>query len=360
MTCSHCARETPDLPFCTFCGADLGGSTDRHGRRLGRFAAHPHEHVLRPAVASTLLPHAGHSQLRDFRVAGLTGVAVIVGLTVAGFVGAALVACAILVPALFLLYLYETEVYRHEPLAVLARSLVWGAVVGVALTLAANNLVHPDQDGVITNLGEVLLAGLAIPVAAEIFKPALLLPLQRRFGESVDGLTFGVAAGLGYALAETAVNFHGEILDAATRLPLQSWLLTMVSAGVLVPLMQGACAGAVATAVWRLRRRRGGELAVVILAAAILAHVAFTLGSTMLLVFDAPAWVVPIWQAMIVVGLLVGVRVLLHDALLEEAHDMGLADRRCSHCERLVEAAGFCPTCGLALVATPRARAVRS
>jgi hypothetical protein len=60
----------------------------------------------------------------------------------------------------------------------------------------------------------------------------------------------------------------------------------------------------------------------------------------------------------IVAALLLHLRVMLHDALLDEAEGMGLRAVHCSHCGREVEAAGFCPECGAAVAASPRKTAI--
>ena len=42
-TCDHCGHETPDEPFCTYCGSDRqAGNEDPRGR-LHHYAAHPGE-----------------------------------------------------------------------------------------------------------------------------------------------------------------------------------------------------------------------------------------------------------------------------------------------------------------------------
>ena len=354
MTCPHCRRETEAAAFCTFCGADLrDGDGPRRRRRLGSYAAHPHQHVALPAIFSTLLPHAAHHQLHELRAAGLAGLALVLVAAAVGFPGAALAGAAILVPALFLLYLREVEVYRREPFAVLLRSFGWGVIVGTALTLLANVAAGSAPEDSVDG-GQVAVLAVAVPLVASLLTPLLVLGLRRRFGQSVDGLTFGVAAGLGYALAETAVNFAPVIADAATQVSTQSWILTVLSAGMLVPLLHGCVAGAMASGWWRLRSGSRRDLPLLTIVAAPLAAVSFASGSAILAAAGASPWVVVLWQAVIVALLLVGIRILLHDALLEEAHAMGLSERICAHCNERVEAADFCPRCGLALAASPR------
>ena len=354
MTCAHCHRDTEAGAFCTFCGAAQHSEAATAGRaRLGRYAAHPHQHVAIPEVFSTLLPHAAHHQLHEFRAAGFAGLALMLALAALGFPGAALAGAALLVPALFLLYLREVEVYRREPLAVLARSFGWGLLVGAILTGLANLLAGSAVDETVDS-GQIVVIAALVPLLASLATPALILGLRRRFGQTVDGLTFGIAAGLGYALAETLINFGPVIADAATQVEAQSWTLTVLSAGMLVPLVHGSVAGLMAGAWWRLRTGSRRDLPLLVIVAAPLAAISFAAGSALLAALGVPAWGVTIWQVAIVALLLIAVRVLLHDALLDEAHAMGLTERLCPHCHRTFEAAGFCPECGRALAASPR------
>src|SRR5580692_5554347 len=114
-TCEHCGHETPDEPFCTYCGSDLEhGNEDPRGR-LHHYAAHPGEHVAQPALISTLLPHLPRSRTHEFRWALLTGTAAVVLLVWLGLIVAATLTAAALVPVLYLVYLYEAQVYRDEP-----------------------------------------------------------------------------------------------------------------------------------------------------------------------------------------------------------------------------------------------------
>lgn len=356
MICPHCSRETAEAPHCTFCGADLSGSEVRHRRRAHRYAAHPHEHVRVPAVFSTLLPHLGLHQLHEFRLAGLVGLSLLLVVTALGYVGAALAGAAVLVPFLFLLYLREAEVYRREPVPVLLRSAGAGALAGLVVTGAANWLVAPPA-GSPADAGQVAVLAVAVPLVLSLLAPAALLGLRRHFAFTVDGLTFGVAAGLGWALAETALNFSATIADSATRVDARLWVLTVVSAGALVPVAHGCAAGAVAAGWWRLRGGARRGVALLVLATGPLGAVCFALGSELLAQLDAAAWTITLWQLLVTALLLLVLRAVLHDALLDEAHAAGLREQHCPHCDAGVEAAGFCPRCGLALAAAPRSTA---
>ena len=107
MTCQRCGRESASALFCTWCGTRQGAEgTSVAGRRGDRFAAHPNEAVLEASVFTTLLPHLGHHKISEFRWATLIGAGIIGILYLAGLITAAILMGAILVPVVYLLYLY--------------------------------------------------------------------------------------------------------------------------------------------------------------------------------------------------------------------------------------------------------------
>jgi len=216
VRCDHCALDVPDGVFCTRCGAHQG-TTQEAGNakaREHRYAAHPGEHVAQPSVFTTLFPHLGHHKIHEFRWAFIAGLAGVLILYLAGLITAAILVSAFLVPVLYLIYLYEAQVYRDEPALVLGFTIGGGVVVGIAVTLFERLIYNPFQynvnplGGASISVGAVLILGLLMPVIQEALKPlpALFLPNRADFPETVDGLVFGVAAGLGFSLAEIAAH----------------------------------------------------------------------------------------------------------------------------------------------------------
>ena len=221
MHCAHCGKSGPQGVFCTFCGAHQASAGTDAGDPKGRgghYAVNPGEAVSHPSVFTTLFPHLGHHKVHDFRLAFFAGVAVVFLLVIAGLITAAIVAAAFLVPVLYLVYLYEAQVYRDEPAAVIGITFGGGIVLGLVVTIAANALTGTGTgpaarphalSGIVINVGALLLIGVLVPIVQEIVKPlpALFLRSRPAFTETADGLVFGVAAGLGFGLAETLVNF---------------------------------------------------------------------------------------------------------------------------------------------------------
>lgn len=365
MRCDHCAQEAPDGVFCTRCGAHQG-TTQESGNaksRVHRYAAHPGEHVAQPAIFTTLFPHLGHHKIHEFRWAFIAGLGGVLLLYVAGLITAAILVSAFLVPVLYLIYLYEAQVYRDEPALVLGFTIGGGVVVGIVVTLFERFIYNPFQNlpnpltGASVSLGAILILGLLIPVIQEVLKPlpALFLPNRADFPETVDGLVFGVAAGLGFSLAEALIGFSATLTSLPPRVEPGNWIFDLATLAVFQPLLQGTATGLIVATIWRFRRGRAAGREVGGVAMAVIAHIAFSMGAVLLKEGSVNPLFIMLWQATIVGALLIYMRYLLHYSLLEEAAHMGFAETVCPNCHMHVVASGFCPNCGMALSAVPGA-----
>ncbi len=338
MRCDHCSNDVPDGAFCTRCGAHQGttGEVANPKKRRSRYAAHPAEHVVQPAIFTTLFPHLGHSKIHEFRWAFAVGLAGILILYVAGLITAAILVAIFLVPLLYLIYLYEAQVYRDEPAVVLGFTIGGGALIGIVLTVIERIVYNPYPNignplrGAGISVGALLFLGLLWPILQEALKPlpALFLPNRGDF-------------------------------PALTSLPVHltpgNWIYDLTTLAVFQPLLQGSTTGIIVAAVWRYRRGRLGRLEIGGVAAAVAAHIAFSLGTQLWKDALLSPLFILVWQAVVVGTVLVYIRFLLHHALLEEAAHMGFAETVCSNCYMHIVASGFCPNCGMALTAAPSA-----
>jgi hypothetical protein len=363
MRCDHCANDVPDGVFCTRCGSHQGttGQSGDARKRRHQYAAHPAEHVLQPAIFTTIFPHLGHAKVHEFRWAFVVGAAAIVVLYAAGLISAAILVAIFLVPVLYLIYLYETQVYRDEPALVLGFILGGGAVLGIVVTVIERALYNPYSNfgnplrGAGISIGALLFLGLLLPIVQEVVKPlpALFLPNRRDFPETVDGLVFGIAAGLGFSVAESLVGFSSVITNLPVHTVSGNWIYDLTTIAVLQPLLQGSTTGIVVAAVWRYRRGRFSSRELGGVGMAVIAHVAFSFGTQVWKdALLSPLFVLA-WQAVSVGAVLIYVRYLLHHSLLEEAAHMGFAETVCANCHTHIVASGFCPNCGMALTAAP-------
>jgi RsiW-degrading membrane proteinase PrsW (M82 family) len=362
MRCDHCAHDVPDGVFCTRCGAHQGttGEAGNARTRVHRYAAHPSEHVVQPALVTTLFPHLGQSKVHEFRWALIVGLAGVLLLYVAGLIAGAILVSAFLVPVLYLIYLYETQVYRDAPLTVLSFTIGGGLFAGIVITLLVRALYNPlaynpnPLAAPAVNVGALLLLGLLVPVVQEAVKPlpAILLPNRADYPETVDGLVFGVAAGLGFALAETLINFSSALTILGHVQP-GNWIFSLTTIAVLQPVMQGSATGMIVATVWRRQLGKLGSREIGGVVMAVVAHIAFAAGSQVLSDTAVNPLFILFWQAAVDGALLVYVRYLLHHALLEEAAHLGFSEAVCPNCHMHIYASGFCPNCGVALTAAP-------
>jgi RsiW-degrading membrane proteinase PrsW (M82 family) len=356
VTCDHCGKQVPEAVFCTNCGAHQGRSTEtgdpRH--RHHQYAAAPGEHVAQPSVFSTLFPHVGHSKIHEFRYAFILGLVLVVILVATGLLLASLLVAIFLIPALYIVYLYEAQVYKDEPALVVGATFAGGIALGVAVTIIANNIIGISlAQSTTTLIGYTVVLPLIQLVVMPL--PALLLRNRPAFSETVDGLVFGVAAGLGFSIAESIVRFRYVFADTGVHTDSASWIYAIIGVGVLIPLLHGSSSGAITAALWRRDRTgRAREISTYGIPVAILTSIGFYYIAQILTNNGVSPLIVLLFQAIPVALLLVYIRFLLHHTLLQEARDMGFRAIVCPSCHRHVMAAGFCPNCGVALTASPR------
>ncbi len=328
MRCDHCAQDAPDGVFCTRCGAHQSTSLEAGDAksREHRYAAHPGEHVAQPSIFTTLFPHLGQHKI-----------------------------------VLYLIYLYEAQVYRDEPALVLGFTIGGGVAIGIVVTLFERLIYNPLQynpnplSGATVSIGAVLILGLIVPVIQEALKPlpAIFLPNRADFPETVDGLVFGVAAGLGFSLAESLVGFSNALTTLPPHVSPGNWIYDLATLAVFQPLLQGSTTGIIVATIWRFRRGRLARREMGGVALAVIAHVAFSTGTVVLRDTSTNPLFILLWQAVVVGSLLIYIRYLLHYSLLEEAAHMGFAETVCPNCHMHIVASGFCPNCGMALSAAP-------
>lgn len=357
VVCPHCEMSVPAGDFCGHCGAHL---TTASVSRRHAFAAVPSESVAHLSIISTLFPHLPHRQGGTFKWALIAGVAAVMLLAALQLFAPATAAATFLLPGLYLLYLYEVEVYESEPWLVVGVTMVAGAILGYALTAFAGG-IESRLDLTGDHGASFLLAGVAIPIAAQALMlagPIFLFLYRDRFREPLDGLTFGAASALGFTLASSLTTFWSLIAGplVGTGDPLD-WALRLLRAGILVSLVNASTTGLIAAALWlnrydRQRTRTAWQASIpATLVVAIGAQVA--LGIVSFVVSNLVAEV--LIRSVATIALLLYLRLVIHQALLAEGseHEIG-PDARCPECHRVVPTMRFCPACGVARAASSK------
>lgn len=272
----------------------------------------------------------------------------------------ATVAAVFVLPLLYLIYLYEVEVYEGEPWLVIGATMVVGAVLGYAFTklagdaLARSNLTA-DRDTAF------VMSGLTIPVMAQALMlagPLFLYLFRGRFREPLDGLTFGAASALGFTVASSLTAFwpliEGPLVSSGSPL---DWAVSLTRAGLLVSLVNASTTALVAAALWLHRydrRHANREWQSSILAALVVAFgVQMALGMIGFAVQDLVIGFAILGLATL--ALLLYVRLVIHQALLVEGAEQEIGpDAPCPECHRVVPAMAFCPACGAARAAASK------
>jgi RsiW-degrading membrane proteinase PrsW (M82 family) len=350
----------PAGEFCGHCGAHL---TRGDAARRYAFAAVPSEPVVHLSIVSTLFPHLPHRRGGAFRWALLAGATLVVLLAGFHLFTPATIAALFLLPVLYLLYVYEVEVYDSEPWLLIAATMAAGAILGYALTSVTGGTVSGLEISGDTE-NNLLFAGVVIPIVGQalmLVGPFFLYFYRPGLREPLDGLTFGAASALGFTLATmlTAIwpLLAGPLIGTGSPV---DWSLRLLNSGILIMLINAGTTSLITAAVWLTRydlRRaaRGWEANVITaLLVAVAAQVSLGILSVVL-----PDLVLKVGiHAVAAVALLVYMRLVIHQALLAEgaAHEIG-PDAACPECHRIVPTMLFCPACGVARAAAKQMRA---
>jgi RNA polymerase subunit RPABC4/transcription elongation factor Spt4 len=359
VTCPHCGSMVPAGEFCGHCGAHL---TRGDASRQGAFAAVPSEPVVHLSIVSTLFPHLPHRRGGAFRWALLAGSVAVVILAALHLFAPATIAAVFLLPVLYLLYLYEVEVYESEPWLLIGATMVAGAILGYAFTSFTGETVGGLE--ISRDFGtNIFFAGVILPIFAQALMlagPLFLYFYRSRLREPLDGLTFGAASALGFTLATMLTALWpllaGPLVGSGDPL---DWALRLLNAGILVMLVNAGTTSVVTASLWLrrydLRRAsRGWE-------ASVLATVVVAVGSQVILgvlSIIVPDLVLQVAiRAVAAVALLMYVRLVIHQSLLAEGavHEIG-PDSACPECHRIVPTMLFCPACGVARAAAKQTR----
>lgn len=362
ISCPHCGYTVPAGEFCGHCGAHLvTGSARRHHA----FAAVPSEHVAHISIVTTLFPHLPHRHGAQFRLALVAGGALVLVLAALHLFAPATVVAVCVVPVLYLMYLYEVEVYESEPWLVIGATMIVGLVLGALVGIVGGG---PLEHSLLTgdNSASFVLSVIVIPVVSQLLMlagPLFLYLYRPRFREPLDGLTFGAASALGFTLAHSLTIYWpliaGPLIASGSTI---DWAVRLARSGLLISLINASTTAVVAAALWLRRYDRRRQVRP--WHSSIVTALAVAFGAQILrgaIAFQIPDLIAEVAiLTVLMLGLLLYVRFAIHQALLVEGaeHEIG-PDSTCPECHRLVPTMAFCPACGAARAATPKHRRPR-
>ena len=393
--CENCGNEVPASRFCIRCGNELEGGQEalsRIGSMPGSsvaargvsgvfnidprslsgvrraFAAAPDESVLRPSVVSTIFPQLPHASMRAFRTCLALGVATVLALGLAKLFPIALIAGAVMLPVLVVIYMFDVNVFEDTSTNVVLATVAWGLVTGVLTALLANALT-PSGINVYTGQHSdlVLVRGIFIPILSVVLillGPCALLRYPR-FSTVLDGATFGAASAATFVGAEVIVQALSA-LSNGLRPPgsVVPWLVQLAITAVAVPLVTIAALAAACGSLWLkyrapVRDRKAlGRLGLPQLALPLAAAIVVVAA---VLQVTVPAGLALVLIAALAAATMLWLRQVIHVGLLEEA--LLIEDApviTCANCGHRTRRGRFCEFCGIALAALPASRVGRS
>jgi RsiW-degrading membrane proteinase PrsW (M82 family) len=378
---------TPDTPaaggaplaplgarFDPVTGAELSAGAGAGGERRQSYALQPGEPVASFNLVTSLMPLASGTAPQTYRWALGLGILIPVVAGALGFLAFAFVAAAVVVPAIYVVYMYDVNQWEDQPLGVVLGAIGAAAALGVGFTflwhagLLGSNISAVDFDshgagGV--RWSSLLVLVLLVPVVGEVLKQLgpLVLASRPAFDDMIDGLTFGVAAGAAFAAAETIVVNRG-LFSSFGRIDSPDagfWVSLILSAAVVKPIVYGAATGIAVASYSGLGAGYDGFKPGYFrgLAEALAANIVFQGGLFFASRLEGTRGAVVglVWGALVAAALVVRLRYLLHFAVLEaalEAAAVGAEHRDTAHgtaycpsCEMpLLHGASFCVACG--------------
>ncbi len=362
-TCPSCGRQTPEGNFCVRCGAPLGAGFDGPSRGRSQFAAAPHESVALPHLVSTLFPRLPRDSQLSFRLALGLGTAAVIALAALRLFPVALIAAALLLPVLVVLYLVDVNAYEDEPVWAMSLTIGWGAAAGIGFGLIALAVAPSPATVIVNGTSQYLVVqGLVLPLCGFIalLGGPLILLRYHRFDDVLDGVTFGATAGAWFSGAQ-AITYGVHLIGAGLRpggavLP---WIWRLLSLAVGMPVLTMGAAAGVCAALWLRYRASVSERN----ALGALGHPAVALPLAALLVMGgavgetflpAGAWL--LWLVAFDLVAIALLRRAIHVGLLDEASEIPIGEElTCPNCGHPTARHTFCANCGISLQALPRA-----
>jgi RsiW-degrading membrane proteinase PrsW (M82 family) len=378
VECPRCSSDVPEVShFCHHCGNDMQSGDSE---RKKAYAAKPDEPVASFKLVSTIMPQGAGRQPYTYRAALGIALALTVITAALGALPVAIMIAAFAIPIVYILYLYDVNLWEDEPVPVVAAAFVvtgvlaavftwlWSNKVSLSIELTGENAAGPSGR-------DLVILMLLVPVVSELIRQIgpLYLASRPRYDDLMDGLTFGVVAGVGFACFETLV-LHWSWISGGFATPGSStatWVSVVLLQGFVKPLIYGSATGLAVAEFSGLGEKYDGFTPrwVAGLLQAMLVNALFQ-GGVYLLSFVGGrssaigAILGVVWGLVLLGALIILVRTVLHKGLLEAALESAARGGSnhasgelafCSRCEMpLLPHSDFCSACGSSVRAVPK------
>lgn len=378
MECPRCRTELPEVAhFCHVCGQDLR-SGDLARRKS--FAAKPDEPVASFALISSIMPRGSGQGPQTYRIALTIALVVALIAAIFGAMPIAVLVAAFAIPIVYIVYIYDVNLWEDEPIPVTGFAFALTGVLAVAFTALWTFLRGTPpyatgslEDGLSAapSLGTFLLVAVLVPIVGEAIRQVgpVILASRPEFDDLMDGLTFGVVSGVAYACFDTIVRHWALLTGGLQEADPGLWVSLIFLEGFVKPLIFGTATGIACAEFSGLGRGYDGFTPRYFrgVGEAILASIAYQAGTYLFsFVGDATlAVLLSIGWGLIILGILIlRIRNVLHVGLMEAALERSARDGRvgssgelefCARCEMpLLEHAAFCNACGTAVRVQPK------
>ena len=123
---------TPETPgrFDPVTGAELSAGAGAGGERRQSYALQPGEPVASFNLVTSLMPLASGSAPQTYRWALGIGILIPVVAGALGFLAFAFVAAAVVVPAIYVVYMYDVNQWEDQPIGVVLGAIGAAAALG--------------------------------------------------------------------------------------------------------------------------------------------------------------------------------------------------------------------------------------
>lgn len=374
VTCPRCATSNPAAArFCQACGDSL-----RETEKRSAYAANPSESVASFAVVSTLMPHASDRTPQTYRWALAVGLAIPVLAWAFGALPFALATAVFVVPVVYVVYLYDMNLWEDAPVPVVLAAFALSGALAVGFTWLWRYVLFGDalslslsRKAGTFDLTQFLVPSVLVPVVAMVLMliGPLYLASRPAFDDLMDGLTFGVVSGVAYAAFETLVLNWSLLRSGAETADGSVWLSVIITAALIKPLVYGSAAGLAAAQFSGLGEGYAGFTGTFVVRTleAMLFLVAFQAGLYLTGLVEGATGAVlgMLWGLLVALVALLRVRTALHKGLIEGALEAAARasgskwaagqETFCAECRMpLLEGALFCVACGESVRARPK------
>ena len=189
------------------------------------------------------MPRGVGQRPQTYRIALTIGLVVALIAAIFGAMPIAVLVAAFTIPIVYIVYLYDVNLWEDEPLPVTGLAFALTGILAIGFTILWTFLRGPVPFGTTTydgslsatpSVGVFLLVALVVPIVGEAIRQVgpVVLASRPEFDDMMDGLTFGVISGVAYACFDTLVR-HWDLLTGGlqARAPLApGWMKWVHSA----------------------------------------------------------------------------------------------------------------------------------